>query len=190
MVIVGTALVINWKYETAKSRIDRFEKNYPRIDSLEKLNKAIDKTPANVFIKDYLNINPNPVHPELNPKYVMLVNLCKSFLEYKKMKMIKDDKEAMKDWADNVDVFNIKDDFIGRIKGVGPGVVLNILLSLGYDVVKPDRHVIATSKNQFNLKIAPYEFANLSNAVGESQLYLDKVLFEFGRNKLDSLVLK
>ncbi len=34
-VIVNTALVINWKWETAKKRIDRFNETFPHIDTLD-----------------------------------------------------------------------------------------------------------------------------------------------------------
>lgn len=55
--ILNTALVINWKWETAKKRIDRFCELFPHLNTLQKLNAEIEKNTPITFCKTFLQIN-------------------------------------------------------------------------------------------------------------------------------------
>lgn len=178
--IINTALVINWKWETAKKRIDRFYKLFPYLDTLQKLNTEIENKNPVTFCKKFLQINATS---ERNPKYQLLSNLCKGFLLYKETHKFSTEREALIHWANNVDLYKLKNDPIGRLPGVGPGVVQNLRMMMGVDVVKPDRHVINVLGSEFGISIDFNQFNDLARELGLSPTYLDKVLYEYGRKK-------
>ena len=181
--ILNTALAINWKWTIAKPRIDRFLREFPEINSLEKLDRTLARLDARTFAKKYLNIKVNTKKPDVNPKYQMLKSLCSAFLNYQRVHKLQTETEALHHWAKQVDLSDLKHDSIGGITGVGPAAVQNLRLCLGYNVAKPDRHVERVLAQLFCLKIRWYQFPELANDVGLSELYLDKVLYEYGRNK-------
>jgi len=177
--VLKTALVINWKTVAMQKRIKRFQNLYPEIDSLEKMQNLLNTMDALLFCKRYLDINVNPAKPDKNPKYVLLKNLVNGFLDYKDAFKLSSEIQALRHWADNL---NPKSDFIGRLNGVGPGVVENIRLNLGYHVIKPDRHVFGVLEKEFGLNWIEYtDFLILAKELEINAFYLDRVLFEYGR---------
>ncbi len=178
--ILNTALVINWKWETAKKRIDRFFRLFPQINSLQKLNMEIERNDPIKFCITYLQINASS---DKNPKYQLLRNLCQEFLAYQSEYNFSTEKEALLQWANNVDMSNLKNDPIGKLHLVGPAAVENLRMMMGIDVVKPDRHVLRVIKSEFGVTIDCDEFNDFAKALGVSPTYLDKVLYEYGRNK-------
>ena len=179
--IIGTALVINWEFtKLAKPRIDRFMELFPEIDSIKKLYSVILGTDPKLFLTKYLNINSD--RPERNPKYVLLKTLCEAFLEYQKEIKINNEIKLLKYWATHVDLERLKDDPIGKYKGIGIGTIQNIILSMGIPAVKPDRHVINSIKNYFGITIKTSEYPKVARLLGVSDFYFDKVLFEYSRN--------
>lgn len=181
--ILRTALVINWREAAMKSRYDRFRKLFPSILDLQGLMGAIESTTAFEFCANYLNINPNPLKPEANPKYALLRTLTKGFLEYQETIRSPTEIDALRHWATKINLSNLKDDFIGKRKGVGIGVVENIRLNLGYSVIKPDRHVIGVMKYYLKIDIPFEQYNDLSALLGLNPRYLDCILFEYGKLK-------
>lgn len=185
-IIVNTSLAINWKWTTAKSRIDYFLTKFPEINSLQKLNEEISKfDDCRKFMQKYFNLN---AKSERNPKYRLLKSLTKGFLdlsgEYSISLREEDEIKILKCWAEKFLSHRvIKNDPIGRLDGVGEGTIYNMLLLLGYDVVKPDRHFKRMLNEHFNLSYSPSTLEGLCKVLGCSQVYLDKVLYEYGRNK-------
>ncbi len=86
-------------------------------------------------------------------------------------------------WANNVDLSNLKNDPIGKLYGVGQGAVENLRMLMGIDVVKPDRHVLNVIKSEFGVSIDCDRFNDFAKELGVSPTYLDKVLYEYGRNR-------
>jgi len=127
-------------------------------------------------------LNINSERPEINPKYVLLKTLCEAFLEYQKEIKISDEIELLKYWATNLDLERLKDDPIGKYKGIGIGVIQNMVLSMGIPAIKPDRHVINSIKNYLGITIKTSEFSKVARLLGVSDFYFDKVLFEYSRN--------
>lgn len=181
--ILRTALVINWRESSMQSRYDRFRKLYPAISNLSDLQNALDSTDAMLFCKDYLDIKANPLKPDANPKYALLKTLTKGFLEYKVEFGFAAEIDAIRHWALNLKVSELKKDSIGKRKGVGIGVVENIRLNLGYPVIKPDRHVIGVMKQCFKLDIPCERYIEFATLLGLNARYLDCVLFEYGKLK-------
>jgi hypothetical protein len=180
--LIEVSLVINWNYaRTAKPRIDRFNKEFPEIKTIHQLDNLIKKTTPGLFLKKYFDINSSD--PRNNPKYKLLRSLIAGFQEYQLKIGIDDEIEMLYHWGKQMNLQEYSKDPVGKQKGVGPGVVQNLRLCLGMQVVKPDRHVINTIKNQLKIDVKPTEFPALAKELGVSPLYLDKVLFEFGRNK-------
>jgi hypothetical protein len=181
--ILRTALVINWKVEMMEKRYKRFIDKFPEISTLKILKEHIDNTSPIIFCKEYLDINANKNTPENNPKYMLLKELTDGFLEYKESGKYSSEIEAIHDWASNLNLSKLNEDPIGKRFGVGPGVVENIRLNLGYSVMKPDRHVIGVLKKIFNINILPKDYITLSEVIGIDAFYLDRVIFEYGRVK-------
>lgn len=181
--ILRTALVINWKESAMQSRYKRFKELFPEVTDLQHLKKLIESINAFDFCTIYLNIKPNPTKPQANPKYALLKTLTDGFLEYKDLIGASNEMEALRHWATRVNVKDLRNDFIGRRKGVGIGVVENIRLNLGYTVIKPDRHVIGVVQHFLKLDIQPEKYLELSRALGIDARYLDCLLFEYGKLK-------
>ena len=175
--VVSTALVINWGEELARPRIKHFKKK--QINSIEMLYETILNTEPKLFLKEYLDINSDK--PTYNPKYKLLKTLCQAFLKYKTKHNFESEIEAMIHWADNLDIKDLDNDTVGKNYGVSYGVVQNIKLTLGYNVIKPDRHVLKILKERLNKTIKPQELSELAVDLEMSELYLDTLLFEYGK---------
>lgn len=181
--ILRTALVINWPESAMKERYSRFRHKYPHIQTLESLCETIRRVEPMEFCVDYLNINANPDKPEANPKYKLLETLAFGFQEYYLglKSELTSEMTAMRHWADRVDITKLKRDPIGSLKWVGPGVVENIRLNLGYSVIKPDRHVIRVMENVVLRGVPRISYEELAEQMGLDRRYLDCLLFEFGK---------
>lgn len=183
--IYKTALEINWKQSAMKKRLEYFRENFPEVNSLEKMHEIIISTDPLVFCKKYLLINANPHKPDKNPKYRLLQELIIGFLEYREINQIDTEIESIRHWANNVQLNDLKNDIIGKRPGIGIGVVENIRLNLGMDTIKPDRHVLNVLMYEFGfMNIQNNELLNLATEIGINKFYMDRVLFEYGRNFL------
>lgn len=183
--ILRTALVINWREAAMISRYNRFRTEFPDVSCLSHLKNIIDNHHNDVlgFCRVYLNISPNPNAPHKNPKYNLLKELTNGFLGYKEEHGFATEIGALRDWCLRVDISNVKKDYIGKIKGVGIGVIENIRLNLGYSVIKPDRHVIGVMQSCFKVDIPVDRYNDFSTLLGIDRRYLDCILFEYGKLK-------
>lgn len=181
--ILRTALVINWREELMQKRYVRFREHFPHIKSLSCLKEIMDDVDALEFCKKYLDINADPLRANNNPKYMLLKGLTVGFLEYQLRFNKETEIEAIRDWASKINMKKLNEDFIGSRYGVGPGVVENIRLNLGYSVIKPDRHVIGVLRKIFKIDISYENYAALANEIDIDAFYLDCVLFEYGKIK-------
>jgi len=181
--ILRTALVINWKESAMKVRYSRFRKKFPNITTLSALKEAMDSTDALEFCKKYLDINASSSAANKNPKYCLLRELTNGFLEYQKEHGFSSEIEAIRHWSARVKDKELKSDFIGRRRGVGPGVVGNIKLNLGDRIIKPDRHVIGVMKEFLKVDIPFDRYSEFASFVGLDPRYLDCILFEYGKLK-------
>jgi hypothetical protein len=180
MPVLRTALVINWKEKAMSSRYNHFRKSFPEITTLTQLKEAMDQEDPLAFCDAYLNIKASS---ENNPKYRLLKTLVDGFLEYCSTLGISTEIGALRHWAENVDIKNLNSDPIGRLHGVGIGVVENIRRNLGMHVIKPDRHVIGVMEKWLQLKLPPTEYGNLADSISVDRRYFDFVLFKFGQAK-------
>ena len=178
MPILRTALVINWKEVAMVRRYDHFRKTFPHISTLFELKRAMDALDPIAFCKSHLKIDATS---DSNPKYRLLRNLVEGFLEYQSALGIATEMAAIRQWAANVDVKNLKDDPIGMRHGVGIGVVENIRRNLGMSVIKPDRHVIGVVRQCLGLQLAPEAYGAFAESLGMEKRRLDFILFKFGQ---------
>jgi len=183
MPILRTALVINWRESAMKSRYNHFRKAFPEISTLSALKSVMDSTDPLDFCKRYLNINANSSAPDKNPKYSLLGELTDGFLEYQRQNGFSSEMEAIRHWSSKVKPEDLKNDFIGKRRGVGPGVVANIKLNLGEGVIKPDRHVISVMKDFLEVDIPFDRYSEFAKFIGKDSRYLDCILFEYGKAK-------
>jgi hypothetical protein len=72
-----------------------------------------------------------------------------------------------------VNLSDLKNDLIGKRRGVGPGVVENIRLNLRDRVVKPDRHVIGIMKKFLEVDISLDSYNEFAGEIGKDTRYLD-----------------
>lgn len=179
--VLRTALVINWPEVAMKKRYENFRHQFPQIDSLSALKSVIDETPPLDFCINHLGINANRDKPEKNPKFSLLKLLTNGFLEYQAYKNMPSEIEAMRHWAKVVDIDDLRNDPIGKLKGVGPGAVENIRLNLGYSTVKPDRHVIGVAQKTLGVSISPLHYTRLAEFIGVHPRRFDSALFEYGK---------
>jgi hypothetical protein len=179
--VFRTALVINWPEASMTKRYKRFKVEFPEIDCLHRLHEVIEKTSALEFCDKYLDIKANTINPEKNPKYSLLRTLTIGFLEYQQQVAANTEIDALRTWATNVNLCDLRNDPIGSRRGVGPGVVENIRLNLGYPVIKPDRHVIGVMRQVLNLDMSPEDYVQLAEKLGVRPHYLDSVLFRYGK---------
>ena len=131
--VLRTALVINWTETAMKTRYKNFREKYPNITSLKDIFEVLNTKDAGTICKDYLIINSNK--PENNPKYLRLKTLVEGFIEYQKVNNIENEIDALRHWADNFDIKNIRKDFISKRKCVGIGTVENIRLPIKIEVL-------------------------------------------------------
>ncbi len=138
-VIVNTALAINWNWTThAEPRLEQFKKRYPEAQSFSDLRGLLDSMGERKFCQEVLGIHGKPG----NPRYRMLKELVKGFLEYKKRKNITNDWEAIRRWGEEVNIDDLGGDpVVGGVKGIGLATVQNIKLVSGFDTSKPDRRI-------------------------------------------------
>lgn len=181
--ILRTALVINWRESAMKSRYERFVATFPEISTLSALKRVIDSTEPLEFCKTYLKINANSAAADKNPKYCLLKELTDGFLEYQKLFGLASEIEAIRHWSARVKLSDLKNDPIGRRRGVGPGVVGNIKLNLGDRVVKPDRHVIGVMQKFLQVDIPLDRYSEFARFIGKDPRYFDCILFEYGKAK-------
>lgn len=182
--ILRTALVINARESAMKPRYERFIKMFPEITALSDLQRVMNSTEPLEFCRRYLNINAKIV---TNPKYWLLKVLTDGFLNYQKENGCPTEIEAIRRWSASVKLDKLKEDPIGRLHGVGPGVVGNIKLCLGEPVVKRDRHVVGVMTNFLQVEV-PREFEEFvkfmeefAQDIGKETRYLDSILFEYGK---------
>lgn len=180
MPVLRTALVINWREAAMKPRYDRFRMTFPEISTLASLKKVLDEVEPVEFCSKYLNINARSTK---NPKYGLLLGLTNGFLEYQQSVGLASEIEAIRHWAAQVDLKKNKSDPIGKIHGVGPGVVENIRLNLGLPVVKPDRHVIGVMEKFLQVAIPRSSYGEFAESVGMHKRYFDSIAFEYGKEK-------
>jgi hypothetical protein len=150
----------------------------------------MDSTDPFDFCKTYLNIKANSLAPDKNPKYRLLKELTIGFLEYQKVHSLASEMEAIRHWSARVKPDYLKKDFIGKRRGVGPGVVGNIKLNLGEPVIKPDRHVIGVMKEFLQVDIHFDGYNEFARVIGMDARYLDCILFEYGKAKTISAGVK
>lgn len=185
--ILRTALVINARESAMRPRYERFIKTFPEITTLSNLQRVMDSTEPLEFCRTYLGINATLL---TNPKYCLLKVLTDGFLKYQKENGWPTEIEAIRQWSAGVDLDGLEKDPIGRLHGVGPGVVGNIKLCLGEAVVKRDRNVVWVMTEVFQVDV-PRDFKKFvtfmkefAQSVGIEDLrYLDSILFEYGKAK-------
>jgi hypothetical protein len=177
--VVNTVLVINWPMTAAQPRLELMRHWPKRLTSLAGLLREFQRDPRG-FMRTRLNINVRSVD---NPRCVMLKNLCEGFLCYQQNGHHGTELDAMNHWADGVlnNLCNLRSDTIGRLPGVGLATVTNLCQRLGRDCAKPDRYVMRVLKDEWKLNIRKCQLGALASRLGVSQLYLDKLLYEYGR---------
>ena len=180
MPVLRTALVINWREAAMKLRYDRFRTKFPEVSTLESLKQVMDEVEPVEFSRTYLDIKASS---DRNPKYRLLRGLTDGFLEYQHSAGQVAEIEAIRHWAEQVNLKKLKSDPIGRIHGVGPAVVENIRLNLGLSVVKPDRHVIGVMEKFLQVEIPRGSYGEFADRIGMDRRYFDSIAFEYGKEK-------
>ena len=178
--IVTTVLAMRQKWrETAKPRVEDFKMKYSDIRTLRDLELLMESMSEREFCKSVLGLR---IAETPFPRYARLREFVEAFLTYQEETGIEDDWEAMKDWARNVDVNNVKNDIVGKIKGVNLATVQNLRLLCGIDTVKPDVHVKNVLKEiGLGNEVGVVEL--LSELTGYSSLELDQIFWHWDTHR-------
>jgi len=137
--LINTVLAMRQRWnETAQPRVESFKENYPDVGTLEDLDGLIGSMSEKEFCEKVLGFR---IKKTQFPRYIMLKELVEAFTTYQREGSFNDDWEAIQDWAKKVDIRNLENDIIGKIKGIGLATVQNLRLICGIDTVKPDVHV-------------------------------------------------
>lgn len=183
LAIINTVIAMRQRWETtAEPRIKRFQEKFPHITTLQDLRKLIDSMDEREFCKKALGFNRKEKDWW---RYILLKELVNAFIQFQHEKGFSSDWDALKDWAKNIDVSNIEEAIIGRIKNCKLATIQNLRLVLGIDTLKPDVHV----KNAFKeLKLSnEVELAELlSEITGYSCVELDQILFYWDKHGKNS----
>lgn len=179
-VLVSTALAINSRWASyARPRVERFQQFYSHdFDDIAAFHNEFNQLSANQFLHTYFDTNGG----EKNQKYTRMQALLNGFELCAKSYPIKSDKEILENWANHVDVDQHTKDVFGSQKNIGPATLKNILLCMGKNVTKPDRQVIKVLNQEFGVNpCKASEFEAFAEQLGVKPLYLDQVLFHYGR---------
>jgi hypothetical protein len=195
VVLVNTALAINWKWALAKKRLELFEAKYPNVKSFADLKALFDSMTERNFCQQILGFNSTK---KGNPRYKMLKNLVEGFLDYKRKSGFKNDWETIEKWGEQVDVDNIFRDPVAKGRpGIGLATVQNIKIVSGFDTIKPDRRVVAVLENLLNMDLgkatqklpnAVHKVELLSKLTGYKCIELDQLFwywYEKNQEKID-----
>lgn len=118
-------------------------------------------------------------------KYGILVNLLNTIEKLKKSSGMTGDYEVMEKWAKDTNYYELGNDPIGSIKGIGIATFQHLRMNFGANTVKPDQRVKEVLNKEFNFAsnddidcINAVE--QISEIVGKSALYLDQVFVNYG----------
>jgi len=178
--LITTVLAMRQRWnETARPRVEAFKANYSHTETLQDLKDLIDSMDEREFCNKALNLR---IRKTSFPRYVILKELVEGFSAYQKERGFNDDWEAIQDWARRVDIRNLENDVIGKIKGVGLATVQNLRLICGIDTVKPDIHVKEALKEiGLGNEIEVVEL--LSDLKGYSSVELDQIFWHWDKNR-------
>ncbi len=110
------------------------------------------------------------------------INVCNVLNVLGKEKNLKDDFEALRNWANAADYNKWKDDAIGKINGVGLITFQYLRMQAGVDTSMPDKIIKKAAKDYFGLEAKSDiefigEMEKLSNIIGYSQILICWVIW-------------
>ena len=95
------------------------------------------------------------------------------------------DLTALRRWA----VRSTQEDFVGRIKGLGPAVYRSLVMRLGVDTIKPDVHVLRFASAAIGRRVTQHEavtsLEEVARRLGISARTLDGSVWAFQAKRED-----
>ena len=135
LIILDAVLTINRNYLTfVKPRVLSFKENYDEIKTIEQMLNLIQTLGFDKFSKEVLKYNDME-------RILLLKRVLTEFKNYKIENNLQDDLEALKHWAQNIDIKKLKTDKIYNIKGIGLSTVQYLRMLIGVNTMMPDRHI-------------------------------------------------
>lgn len=118
-------------------------------------------------------------------KYSIVVELLNVIDKMKSHSGFNGDYEVMEKWALKANYLNIKEDIIGRIKGIGIATFQHLRMNYGANTVKPDQRVKEVLNREFKLYAdSDMEYISIveqiARIIGKSALYVDQVFVNYG----------
>ncbi len=118
-------------------------------------------------------------------KYTIIIKLLDTIDKMKIQYGETNDYDVMKKWALKADYKKLKEDIIGRIKGVGIATFQHLRMNFGANTVKPDQRVKEVLNHEFKFYsnkdieyISAVEY--IAKVIDKSTLYVDQVFVNYG----------
>lgn len=186
IIFIRVVLAANRNYNLhVKKNIDNIKNNYPNLKSLGDLNELISSKSIDEFYKFW-------GHKNLK-KYIVLKNLIDAAFKLKLTLKVDDDFELMKKWAENINIYKLQNDEIGKIQNVALATVQHLRMDFGIDTVKPDQRVLEVLEREFiNKKVSQKKaikiVEELSKISGLKVRELDLILVNYGSGYYDNRI--
>ena len=176
--LIEVVLAANRNYNLhVLPNINRLKTDFPDLVTFDDLNKILVELTEHEFYKVW--------GPRDEKKYTTLKNILSSVQPYKTENTQLSDFEIMKNWADDVDIKNYKNDIIGIHRNIAIATIQHLRMAFGANTVKPDQRVIEVLENEFGLKnISQLDSINvveqISGIVNKPALLLDQIFVLYG----------
>lgn len=118
-------------------------------------------------------------------KYNTLSNLLNAVIKLKSKSIFIDDFDVLNNWAINADIYNIKNDPIGKIDNIGLATFQHLRMVFGANTVKPDQRVLEVLKYEFDIVKASQlngikAVEQIADITGMSALEIDQIFVKYG----------
>jgi hypothetical protein len=184
IILLRVVLAANRNYNRhVRKNLDRIKTNYPNLKSFKDLTRIVKSKSQSEFYEFW-------GHKNLR-KYNVLINLLEAIELIRSRFNIEDDFELMNRWAHDVNINNLNEDEIGKIKDVALATVQHLRMDFGIDTVKPDQRVIEVLEREFvyknvSQKKAIHLVEELSELSGISIRKIDMILVNYGSGYYDN----
>ncbi len=152
-------------------------KNDSDIASFKDLTNLIDLIGVDSFYKFW-----GHRHAQ---KLSVLINVLNAADQLKHKYKTEDDYEVMNKWANDVDLYNYRNDSIGSIKYIAIATLQHLRMTYGCNTVKPDLRVKQVLESEFKIgKLSDIKtiqaVEQMSELTGYSALILDQIFVNYG----------
>ena len=177
--LLNTVLAVRQRwFEKVEPCLENFTQNYPNVQTIYDFKKLIESMNVYEFCDKIFFMK---IKKASFWRYNMLKEMITAFIEYQMNNGFTSDYEAMKNWAKNCNLSDLKNDMIGKLPNVGLATVQNLRICLGINTLKPDRHIQNALKEMGlgnNVEVCEL----ISEITGYTPLELDQIFWHWDKN--------